>query len=93
MKKYFMSYLGCLLVTSVGFSNNNPIKNKNVKETKKEIVQPTQKNKKEDVCTITCSVTENGVTYTASAGNWFTSCNTAGNQCIIKLGKILTPGM
>lgn len=49
---------------------------------------PKEKSTKDKVfCTILCKVTVDGVTYTASAGNWFSSCSRAASRCNRKLIK------
>ena len=41
-------------------------------------------------CTATCTVhLSNGATYTASAGNWFTSCKKASTKCKAKLSDMI----
>lgn len=93
MKKTIFAFIATLLISFVSFANTEPTINKELvkKEdvtTKKSIVNSETSIDNEDVCTITCSTTENGVTYTATSGNWFTSCNTAGNDCLVKLAKL-----
>ncbi|MFY0632059.1 MAG: hypothetical protein JXR05_16995 [Flavobacteriaceae bacterium] len=36
-------------------------------------------------CTISCSTVIDGITYSATAGNWFTSCKRAAMRCNDKL--------
>lgn len=92
MKKMFFASVATLLVGSLSFANSEPTKkevveNKNQTTEKKGVVAKND-TEKETVCVITCSTTVNGVTYETSAGNWFTSCNSAGNQCLRKLGEL-----
>lgn len=42
------------------------------------------------ICSTTCSRVIGGVTYTAEAGNWFSSCEGASDRCEKKLDKLST---
>jgi hypothetical protein len=42
------------------------------------------------VCVATCSRVIGGVTYTAEAGNWFSTCEGAARRCERKLDKLNT---
>lgn len=92
MKKIIFALMTSLFISSVSFANNE-LTNKNSVEKKNSTVEKTTENSKKDiekeaVCTISCSVTVNGVTYTTSAGGWLTSCKEAGNQCLRKLAEL-----
>lgn len=98
MKKIFFAFVATLLVSTLSFANSEPTKKETVEKknqtTEKVTVNNAVSIEKDAVCTITCSTTVNGVTYTTSAGGWLTSCNSAGNQCLRKLGELsanLTP--
>lgn len=92
MKKVIFAFVATLLVSSASFANTELTKKdeneKKAKSTQKEVVDYTKNAEKDAVCTISCSTTVNGVTYTTSAGGWFTSCREAGNQCLRKLGEL-----
>ncbi len=49
------------------------------------VSNPLSVHEEEVVCTISCSMVIEGVTYTATAGNWFTSCKRAAMRCNDKL--------
>lgn len=80
-----------MLIGSFAFANNNENGNDNLKEEKKkiEIVSSEAKESSstlvEDVCTVSCSITYNGITVSATAGNWFSSCSGAYDRCLDKL--------
>lgn len=90
MKKSIYSIITTALITMNCFSNTPTLENEiNVKK-KKQVENSTlskkeESKKNESICTITCSDTYNGVTYTATAGNWFSSCRTAASNCRQKL--------
>lgn len=93
MKKPIFALIATLLISTVSIANTEPTINKElVKKEDTTSKKPTANNEKQDVCTITCSTTVNGVTYTATSGNWYTSCNTAGNDCLVKLAKLSFQG-
>lgn len=92
MKKLLLILGSVLLINSAVFASNQPV-NKKPSEKKEKIAEnqnliQKESEQKHTVCTISCSVVANGVTYTATAGNWFTSCNSAGNQCLRKLAEV-----
>jgi hypothetical protein len=92
MKKTFFALMATLFISSLSYANNELAK-KNSEEKKNSTIEKTIENRtkdseKEAVCTISCSVTVNGVTYTTSAGGWLTSCKEAGNQCLRKLAEL-----
>lgn len=63
---------------------------KNGEEQNKTSKCPEEVQTEDDVvCTVTCSFTYNGITYTTSAGNWFSTCQGATRRCLGKLDSIL----
>jgi hypothetical protein len=90
MKKSIYSFIATILITLNCFSNTPTLENDiDVKEKNQvenlSLLKKVESKKNESICTITCSDTYNGVTYTATAGNWFTSCRTAAINCRSKL--------
>ena len=90
MKKVIFSFFTTVIISFASFANTPTlendieIKNENQIEVNTLKVNEVVKND-ETVCTITCSDTYNGITYTATAGNWFTSCRQAASRCLEKL--------
>ncbi len=90
MKKPIYSLIATFLISVNCFSIAPTLENEiDVKEDSKvanlTLSKNEVRNEDESACTITCSDTYNGVTYTATAGNWFTSCRTAAINCRSKL--------
>jgi hypothetical protein len=92
MKKLLLALGAVLLLNSAGFANNEPTNKKpaEIKEltAEKLVLISKESAEKYAVCKISCSVVANGVTYTTSAGGWFTGCAEAGNQCLRKLAEL-----
>jgi hypothetical protein len=89
MKKVIFSVIATGMFSTISFANTPTLENEIDLKKENQATTITNDEKKENtVCVITCSTTVNGVTYTTSAGNWFTSCNSAGNQCLRKLGEL-----
>ena len=80
MKKRVYSIGLFLLIASNSFAINP------VKVNEKKASQT--KSKKEIVVTVTCSRTVNGVTWTTTAGNWFSTTEGANRRCESKLDAI-----
>lgn len=93
MKRLFIAFCAMLFVVSVVSASNGlektlPTKGKSI--VKIENVKLVKKTEKETpFCTVTCSMTYHGVTYTTSGGNWFSSCRRAISRCDTKLNKIV----
>lgn len=92
MKKTIFAFTATLLVFTAVFANSEPTKKVVVKmnnqTTEKKDANNSKNFENDNVCTITCSVVANGVTYTTSSGNWFTGCERAGNDCLVKIAKL-----
>ncbi len=84
MKKLFLSVV-LLLAVSFTFASNGIVKPIYVEkiQTIKIINHPVKPK-----CTVSCSVTVMGVTFTTTAGNWFSSCERAGMRCYAKLQRM-----
>jgi len=81
MKNLFLSVV-LLLTVSFTFASNGIVKPIQVEKFQTiKIINHTVKPE----CTVSCSVTVMGVTFTATAGNWFSSCERAGIRCYEKL--------
>lgn len=90
MKKSILTLVTLLAFNFVSVANNNP-EAKKVENPKKKITERENinTNKKENAVTVTCSITlSNGVTLTATAGNWFTSATAAADRCASKLAAL-----
>ena len=90
MRKPIYSLIATILISLNCFSNTPTLENEiDVKEENKvensTLSKKEESKENESTCTITCSDTYNGVTYTATAGNWFSSCRTAASNCRQKL--------
>ena len=91
MKKMLFGLLTTVILSSSCFANTptaeNDIEFKKELQSKNNDSLKEEETKNEDVkvCTVSCSHTINGITYTAEAGNWFTSCRQASSRCLDKL--------
>jgi hypothetical protein len=90
MKKLIYLFIATIFITTNSFSNTPTLENEIDVKGKNKVENATlskevESKKNESICTITCSDTYNGVTYTATAGNWFSSCRTAASNCRQKL--------
>ncbi len=89
MKKKLVILICLCVVSSISFAK---VSAKSIKNVSKEFVKTQGSEKAEsnkNVCRITCSVSTkdedgNVVTYTATAGSIFTSCETAGEKACTK---------
>ncbi|WP_445452273.1 hypothetical protein [Flavobacterium sp. 25HG05S-40] len=89
MKKLIFGFIATTMFSLSSFANTPTTENKtDLQKENQTITIKNENNEDRDICTITCSKTVGGVTYTTSAGGWLTSCNTAGNQCLRKLGEL-----
>jgi hypothetical protein len=71
MKRLILTFVATVFVTTIGFANNNePVKEKKLEKTE-EISTVANFSKDEDVKTVTCSVTINGVTYVTTYSCFF----------------------
>jgi hypothetical protein len=100
MKKIFFTFTFMLIGTFV-FSNNTKLKiefqNSSIinlngvkfsKSSFKEDVKFFDNNfTNSSLCTVTCQINVGGVLFTASAGNFLSSCERAGRRCAEKLGQ------
>jgi len=98
MKKLFFA-LAFMLIGTYTFANNTKVKNEvqnssiiNIngitfsKSSNKDNVELlTNDNTKSPLCSVSCSVNVGGVVFSASAGNFLSSCERAGRRCAEKL--------
>lgn len=80
MKKMIYGIIATVVFSFSSFAINPAFKR--VNETKNT------NQKKVKICTVTCSKTIHGVTYTTTAGNWFSSCDGASERCKKKLNQL-----
>ena len=71
------------------FCKHTDIRKRNYLKKESQVVSVTNENK-ETVCTVTCSRVIGGVTYTAEAGNFLSTCEGASRRCEAKLDKLNT---
>ena len=97
MKKLFFA-LAFMLIGTFTFANNTKVKNEvqnssiiNIngitfsKSSNKDNVELlTNDNTKSPLCSVSCSVNVGGVVFSASAGNFLSSCERAGRICAEK---------
>ncbi|MCF6169278.1 hypothetical protein [Lutibacter sp.] len=93
MKNLFLTLLLLLTVSFVfasnGLEKSALIENSlNTKIDRLTNVIKTEKREK-PLCSISCTTTVAGVTYTASAGNFLSSCRGAASRCLRKLSRML----
>ena len=89
MKKSILTLVTLFAFNFVAVANNPEVKK--AENPKKKITQTKNinTNKKENAVTVTCSITlSNGVTLSATAGNWFTSASSAADRCASKLAAL-----
>jgi hypothetical protein len=79
MKKMKKLFFTLTILMSFAFTNVS-------NDRSKVVLSETDINNK-NFCTISCSRTVDGVTYTSSAGNWFSTCRGAWVRCREKLSK------
>jgi hypothetical protein len=91
MKKIIFNFIVTALFSAVSYANTPTLENEiDIKSENQTLTIVNNQKEESTVCTITCSKTIDGVTYTTSSVGWLTSCNKAGNDCLIKLGKLTT---
>ena len=90
MKKVIFSFLATAMFSSFSFANTPTLENE-IDVKNENQIEANKKETKEDeaVCSVSCSITVNGVSFMAEAGNWFSSCERAGRVCVEKLEKAL----
>lgn len=90
MKKVIFGFIATTMFSIVGFANTPTLEK--TTELKKESIMPLDKKGKEKgtICSTTCSQTVGGVTYTTTAGNWFSSCERADRRCEEKLRQFIS---
>ena len=90
MKKLLFSLL--LIASSFSFANTPIVENEIKLEGERQLFNlECERDKNEEIiCSTTCSRVIGGVTYTAEAGNWFSSCEGAAARCEKKLDKLST---
>lgn len=77
------------MFSTVSFANTPTLENGIDLKNDNQATTIANENKKDDtVCTETCSRVIGGVTYTTSAGNWFSTCEGALSRCEAKLDKL-----
>lgn len=92
MKKILITLLITLFCGSLSFANSEPTTKKPVDKNELTVQKPVLNNEQlsENItmCVIKCSITDNGITYEASAGNWYTGCKKAGDECLRRLAEL-----
>ncbi|MFY0632060.1 MAG: hypothetical protein JXR05_17000 [Flavobacteriaceae bacterium] len=88
MKKLFIAFCAMFFVVSVvsatdGTDKTLPKKKSIVKIEKNEIIKKAESEK--TFCSVSCTMTHNGITYSTTAGNWFSTCEGAARRCEKKL--------
>jgi hypothetical protein len=97
MKKLFIAFSAMFFFVSVvsatnGLEKTLPVKKKSiVKIENVNLVKKTEAVK--TFCSVSCSITYQGVKYSTSGGNWFSSCERATRRCSEKLHQIFGPSM
>ena len=93
MKKVIFGFVATIMFSVNGFSNTpvieNEMKFENEKSCKNNNLTETKSGLNESICSTTCSRTVAGITFTTSAGNWFSSCERAERRCQEKLDQFL----
>lgn len=87
MKKVIFGFIATAMFSTVSFANTPTLENEIDLKKENQTISVTNENK-ETVCSVTCSRVIGGVTYTAEAGNWFSTCEGASNRCEAKLDKL-----
>ncbi len=91
MKKLFIALFAMFFAVSVVSATDStektlPVKGKSIVKNEKE--KSVKKGESEKtLCTVSCSMTHNGITYTTTGGNWLSSCERASRRCAEKLRK------
>ena len=89
MKKVIFGFLATAMFSTLSFANTPTLENEiDVKNENQIEANKKETKKNETVCSVTCSRTIHGVTYTTEAGNWFSSCEGAAGRCEKKLDQI-----
>lgn len=92
MKKVLTTLLITLFIGSLSFANSEPTSKKIVDKNELTVLKPVLNNNQLsetiNLCVIKCSITDNGVTYETSAGNWYTGCKKAGDECLRKIAEL-----
>jgi hypothetical protein len=91
MKKVIFGFIATAMFSTVSFANTPTLENEiDLKKENKMVSKSSDEKKDETVCTVTCSRVIGGVTYTAEAGNWFSTCSGAASRCEKKLDQLST---
>lgn len=92
MKQIIFTLLIILFFGNLSFASSEPITKKSID--KKELtdlskfLNNNELSETTIMCVIKCSITDNGITYETSAGNWYTGCKKAGDECLRKLAEL-----
>lgn len=89
MKKVIFGFIATAMFSTASFANTPTLENEIDLKKESQVVSVTNENK-ETVCTVTCSRVIGGVTYTAEAGNFLSTCEGASRRCEAKLDKLNT---
>ncbi len=92
MKKVILSFIATTMFSVVSVANTTTLENKTENKTENKVENSEKSTNSEvenDVCTISCQMVVGDVIYTATAGNWFSSCSGAASRCEDKLQAML----
>ncbi|OOV29418.1 hypothetical protein BXU11_05885 [Flavobacterium sp. LM5] len=91
MKKIIFGFFATAMLSATSFANTPTLENEfEVKSENQKECENQETEIDEAFCTITCSVdTGDGITISATAGNWFMSCEKATARCYGKLLEAL----
>jgi len=91
MKKLIFGFIAMASFTTASFANTSTLKNEIVLNKEIQKVTVTKESKEDEkVCTVSCSRVIGGVTYTATAGNFLSTCEGASARCEKKLDQLNT---
>ena len=91
MKKVFFGIIVTAMFSTLSFANTPALENEIILKKENQTIIEKSKNKNEEtLCTVPCSQTVGGVTYTTTAGNWFSSCERAARKKKKKLRQFLS---
>lgn len=87
MKKVIFGFIATAMFSAVSLANTPTLENEIDLKKENQATTVVNENKEDEtVCTVTCTaVMADGTVYTATAGNWFTSCSSAETKCKAKL--------
>jgi hypothetical protein len=91
MKKVIFGFIATAMFSTVSFAITPALENQIILKKENQTIKIKNENKKEETeCNATCSQTVGGITYTTTAGNWFSSCERAERRCEEKLRQFLS---